>query len=89
MIKESNSRRSATAILLVIMFLSADILVTQTSFETSVLEDNNVNQTSTRTESAASQVYISSMATTFNFAVDPNTLVGVMKSNDIWYNTAV
>ena len=82
MLNESNSRRSATAILLVIMFLSADILVTQTALQTSILEDSDVNQTSTRTESATSQVYISSMATTFNFAADPNTLVGVNATDE-------
>ncbi len=82
MLNESNSRRSATAILLVIMFLSADILVTQTSVEMPILEENEVNQTSTRTESAISQVYISSMAATFNFAADTNTLIGVNATDE-------
>ena len=82
MLNESNSRRSAAAILLVIMFLSADILVTQTAFEEPILEESDVNQTSTRTESVISQNYISSMATTFNFAADNNTLVGVNATDE-------
>ena len=77
MLNESNSRRSAAAILLVIMFLSADILVTQTAVEKPNLEDVDVNQTSTQTESVNSQVYISSMATSINFGSEQNTLVGV------------
>ena len=82
MLYKSNSRRSAAAILLVIMFLSADILVTQMALEEPILGDNEVNQTSTRTESASSQVYISSLDSNFNFISEPNTLIGVNATDE-------
>ena len=68
MLNESNSRRSATAILLVIMFLSADILVTQTALEKPILEDDDNVQTSIRNVVATSMVHISSADVNTNFA---------------------
>ena len=82
MIKESNSRRSATAILLVIMFLSADILVTQTALEKPILEDDDNVQTSIRNVVAASMVYISSNEVNTNYAGEINTLVGVNATDE-------
>tara|TARA_B110000459_G_scaffold204073_1_gene264001 strand:+ start:2392 stop:11643 length:9252 start_codon:yes stop_codon:yes gene_type:complete len=85
MIKESNSRRTAAAILLVIMFLSADILVTQTSFETPILEDSDNVQNSIRNVVASSMVHISSEDVNTNFAGGAfvlNSLVGVNATDE-------
>lgn len=82
MLNESNSRRSATAILLVIMFLSADILVTQTALEKPILEDNKNVQTSIRNVVASSMVHISSADVNTNFAGEINTLVGVNATDE-------
>ena len=85
MLNESNSRRSAAAILLVIMFLSADILVTQTSFETPILEDSDNVQNSIRNVVASSMVHISSADVNTNFAGGAfvlNSLVGVNATDE-------
>ena len=85
MIKESNSRRTAAAILLVIMFLSADILVTQTVLEEPTLEDSDNVQTSISNVVASSMVHISSANVTTNFAGGAfvlNSLVGVNATDE-------
>ncbi|MDG1548697.1 MAG: hypothetical protein P8Q94_01475, partial [Candidatus Poseidoniaceae archaeon] len=76
MLYKSNSRRSAAAILLVIMFLSADVLVTQMAVDLSILEEDNVNQTRTSSVTSRSQVYISSLDVNYNYALDSNLLIG-------------
>ena len=82
MLNESNSRRSATAILLVIMFLSADILVTQTALEKPILEDSENVQTSIRNVMASSMVHISSNEVNTNYVGEINTLVGVNTTDE-------
>ncbi len=78
--REHKSSRSAAVILLVIMFLSADLLVTEMAFDSKDLDDNKNSLSAIIRTSALDQTYISSLAPNSDFSSDENTLIGTNSS---------
>ena len=82
MLSETNSRRSAAAILLVIMFLSADLLVAQSNNGSEQFEDEKTISSVLLRPTFLGETYISNFDANFDFSIQPTNLIGVNSSNE-------
>ena len=82
MLSETNSRRSAAAIFLVIMFLSADLLVAQSNNGSEQFEDEKTISSVLLRPTFLGETYISNFDSNFDFSIQPTNLIGVNSSNE-------
>ena len=82
MLSETNSRRSAAAILLALMFLSADLLVAQSNHNFEDFEDENITSNTPVRPTFIGETYISNIDSNFDFSGQPTNLIGVNSSNE-------
>ena len=82
MLSETNSRRSAAAILLAIMFLSADLLVAQSNHNFEHLDDEKEVFSVTLRPNFTSSTYISDISPNSDFSSSSNLLTGVNSTNE-------
>jgi len=82
MLSETNSRRSAAAILLAIMFLSADLLVAQSNHNFGEFDDEKTVSSAVVRPTFIGETYISNIDSNFDFSGQQTNLIGVNSTNE-------